>query len=666
MNFVKHASATTLLSFALASIVCLGVALALTLLWPLVVPVAVAVVLSGVLITYLASSNDKNVGTFLIKDFATNLLQEHPDENYQQALDRLMELTNSKEFSQQVKLFRQQLQNVNEHVGSVDSDAELSKQTQTLLNFMFNFIEQDLIEDKKTDFIEIKKQYLEKLMHNKEISTNLLDNILLKNSTAKQLKDDSKSNKTASSSYSPSANYMREAFYNGINLYLRQHQINTKDVNINASRTTIEEDKPESALESQPQEITKPSINITPRNTPRKDNQAILADLGNMLGVKASDNSIDATPNKIATFKDTHVYLEDLDTDPDEIDFDRIRYKNKTYETQILEKLANPDINHEDAIDLLVTNYAASILKEQSEYCSFIEDKAEKVTTLEVLYNQIALFREELQSHKSKSTTGRWPVELSTQFAAVLTTIFGVIKEDLSEKEQEEFTQYEKQYLKQLKVDADIADNFSAIEKAIANISEKTEVIGESEIQEETKELPKRDQANEKNFIISRKQQQDNFVKKWNFVSLPSYNQQDQQNIISANKYLHKRDYYKIIKMIRKKQILSKYKIQNDENLFFFFAHSDSYDNKKKAAIKTAIDILVAKNFGINAQNSDGDTPLMVAIKTSNSYVTEILLDNKADITIKNHNGEDALSLAKMHNDTQIQTKLEQVMTNRI
>jgi ankyrin repeat protein len=118
--------------------------------------------------------------------------------------------------------------------------------------------------------------------------------------------------------------------------------------------------------------------------------------------------------------------------------------------------------------------------------------------------------------------------------------------------------------------------------------------------------------------------------------------------------------------MIKKKHISPSYKFNRDDNLLFFFANSDSYNNKKQNIIKEAIDTLIAKKFGVNLQNSDGDTPLMVAIKTSNPYVASILLDKQVDITIKNHNGEDALSLAKTYHDTQTQKKLEQLIKDRI
>ena len=168
---------------------------------------------------------------------------------------------------------------------------------------------------------------------------------------------------------------------------------------------------------------------------------------------------------------------------------------------------------------------------------------------------------------------------------------------------------------------------------------------------------------------LRRKQSQKDFVAKWSFVLSPSHNKQDKQdkqNIIRANKFLRNRDYYKIISMIKKKHISPSYKFNRDDNLLFFFANSDSYNNKKQNIIKEAIDTLIAKKFGVNLQNSDGDTPLMVAIKTSNPYVASILLDKQVDITIKNHNGEDALSLAKTYHDTQTQKKLEQLIKDRI
>ncbi|MBQ7594064.1 MAG: ankyrin repeat domain-containing protein [Synergistaceae bacterium] len=49
---------------------------------------------------------------------------------------------------------------------------------------------------------------------------------------------------------------------------------------------------------------------------------------------------------------------------------------------------------------------------------------------------------------------------------------------------------------------------------------------------------------------------------------------------------------------------------------------------------------------GINAKNVSGDTPLMLAVKNYNSDVVKVLLENKADTTLRNKHNETALSLA--------------------
>ena len=187
----------------------------------IVLCVVIVVILNVVLKSLLDSHIDNKHATLsIIKDFATNLLEEYPEDNYQQALDRLEELTTSREFYQKVKMFRIELQNVSKHL-SVDHNYEAAiKQTQELLTFMFDFIKQDLPEDKKTTFTKIKKQYLTKFLNNREIGKKFLDSISCINST----KEKQLNLLTATESEKPRSEFLQDAFYAGIEAYLHKDQ----------------------------------------------------------------------------------------------------------------------------------------------------------------------------------------------------------------------------------------------------------------------------------------------------------------------------------------------------------------------------------------------------------------------------------------------------------
>lgn len=69
-------------------------------------------------------------------------------------------------------------------------------------------------------------------------------------------------------------------------------------------------------------------------------------------------------------------------------------------------------------------------------------------------------------------------------------------------------------------------------------------------------------------------------------------------------------------------------------NIFKLIANNQ-YDNLK---------ILLENNFtNINIQDSDGDTPLHIAVFMCNDLICELLLTHKADITIKDKWGQTAL-----------------------
>jgi hypothetical protein len=220
-SFIKQASAATLLSFSLAAIVCLAVALALTFVWPLVVPLAVAVVLSGILIKYLSNddTNNQQAAILIVIDFAVNIIEDYPNENYQQALNKLEELAASKEFYKQVKIFRDSLQNVSDHEDIGYKDGELIKQTQAMLTFMFDFIKQGVPEDKKTAFTEIKRKYLKEILNNRGIGEKFLDGMSLKNFNKKK-----PINVLAILRELEDPKVLQDAFYMGIEAYLHKDQ----------------------------------------------------------------------------------------------------------------------------------------------------------------------------------------------------------------------------------------------------------------------------------------------------------------------------------------------------------------------------------------------------------------------------------------------------------
>jgi hypothetical protein len=184
--FIKKVSAATLLSFSLASVVCAGIAFALTMLWPLVVPLAVTVVLSGVLIAYLANysgdyeEKDQYIAEIMLKDFNKNLIPKYSDEQYQQGLERLEQLTKSKEFYKQISLYRKALEDLcskevegaNEYTSKAEN---VSKMMTNMLTIMFEHMEKDLPEDQKSGFMKAKDEYLSKIKFNLNALSRLLE-----------------------------------------------------------------------------------------------------------------------------------------------------------------------------------------------------------------------------------------------------------------------------------------------------------------------------------------------------------------------------------------------------------------------------------------------------------------------------------------------------------
>lgn len=71
--------------------------------------------------------------------------------------------------------------------------------------------------------------------------------------------------------------------------------------------------------------------------------------------------------------------------------------------------------------------------------------------------------------------------------------------------------------------------------------------------------------------------------------------------------------------------------------------------NKKDIA-----QLLIDNGANINAQRYNGWTPLMLAVGIKNIDMVKFLLDNNADITIKNNSNKTALDIARSRNYEEI------------
>jgi hypothetical protein len=177
--------------------------------------------------------NTKQTALTIIKNFAANILEEHSEDDCKQALDRLKELATSKEFYQQVDLFRGELKNLI-HFGSLGTTPDpVSKQTQDMLTFMFGFIEQGIPEGQKIAYKTVKEQYLTKLVNDAEVAAKFLDNIMIGSSSVKQIAaqqaDSSEPSRQTSNSYLSEKIDLNKIFSSGVQAYL--DQINTAEGN---------------------------------------------------------------------------------------------------------------------------------------------------------------------------------------------------------------------------------------------------------------------------------------------------------------------------------------------------------------------------------------------------------------------------------------------------
>eukprot|EP00966_Prymnesium_polylepis_P017710 408107-Prymnesium_polylepis.1 len=63
------------------------------------------------------------------------------------------------------------------------------------------------------------------------------------------------------------------------------------------------------------------------------------------------------------------------------------------------------------------------------------------------------------------------------------------------------------------------------------------------------------------------------------------------------------------------------------------------------------VEILCAAGANVNAQNKNGVTPLMAAVRYEDEQVIELLLGAGADMQVKDKRGRTAVDLARTNND---------------
>ncbi|PCJ54607.1 MAG: hypothetical protein COA79_21735 [Planctomycetota bacterium] len=82
------------------------------------------------------------------------------------------------------------------------------------------------------------------------------------------------------------------------------------------------------------------------------------------------------------------------------------------------------------------------------------------------------------------------------------------------------------------------------------------------------------------------------------------------------------------------------------------------------AAYSEAIELLIINGANINAINKEGDTPLMISTLCQDAEeLIETLLTSDADISVKNNKGQTALDMAKMRNEDEYISILEESST---
>jgi hypothetical protein len=198
-------------------------------LWPVAIVFSVVLLVGiGISMTKLVVShlNNKQAALSIIKNFAKNLLEEYPDDNYQLALDRLEELVTSKEFYLQVKTFREELKIILDPENFDRNYKNATDVTQELLTFIFNFIEKDMSPDELTTFKEAKEKYLNKLLKNEDAGKELLDSMVRVNFSSKQ-QDKAIEHAIGLKKASLMSSKQRDvdaAFYRGIKAYLDKDQ----------------------------------------------------------------------------------------------------------------------------------------------------------------------------------------------------------------------------------------------------------------------------------------------------------------------------------------------------------------------------------------------------------------------------------------------------------
>ena len=71
--------------------------------------------------------------------------------------------------------------------------------------------------------------------------------------------------------------------------------------------------------------------------------------------------------------------------------------------------------------------------------------------------------------------------------------------------------------------------------------------------------------------------------------------------------------------------------------------------------------LLLSAKASPNRQNKEGVTPFMMAIKDSHIQLVQLLLDNNADLSIRDYTGRGPLDWAQMQRNQEIVRMLSQI-----
>ena len=85
-----------------------------------------------------------------------------------------------------------------------------------------------------------------------------------------------------------------------------------------------------------------------------------------------------------------------------------------------------------------------------------------------------------------------------------------------------------------------------------------------------------------------------------------------------------------------------------------------SRDVNTQALVVASISSVGALGANVNLSDANNATALHYAVMFNNKEITTLLVDAKADVNLKNNVGKTPLDFAKMHNDTTLNSILEQ------